>query len=450
MLFAPLYLSNYCVNGCLYCPYHAKNRDIPRRKLTQEEIRAEVVALQDMGHKRLAIEAGKIRSITPELHFWRALRPSTAPSTQNGAIRRVNANIAATTRKTPTAKLKAAEMAPSCSRGLPPRPLRGAAPSGPQGRLRLAHRAHDRAMAAGIDERGGSGVLFGGGLRLRVRRPAMHAEHLEAVFGVGPHTISVPRVKPASDIDPDAFDNGIPDEMFEKIIALIHRRALYGAISTRESRRCARRLQLGVSQISGGSRTSVGGFTGKTRPRHRAVRTCRYAHPGRGHRLAHGRGPPPSFCTACYRAGRTGDRFMEFCKSGQIQDFASRTPCSRWESTCATTPAPRWRRRVEDDRHRARPRSRRPPPRPAADYLARVRTGARLPVLGGVRMSLNDTPFRRARPHRLFRRAQRRQVHLVNALTKQTVSVVSDVAGTTTDPVRKAMELAPAGPGAHC
>ena len=240
----------------------------------------------------------------------------------------------------------------------------------------------DYAMAAGIDDVG-LGVLFGlEGYAYEFAGLLMHAEHLEAVFGVGPHTISVPRVKPASDIDPDAFDNGIPDEMFEKIIALIRIAVPYTGmiISTRESQAVrAAALQLGVSQISGGSRTSVGGYGEETRPHDTEqfdVSDTRTLDEVIGWLM--GEGHLPSFCTACYRAGRTGDRFMEFCKSGQIQDFCQPNALlTLGEYLCDyASPAVAekgWKMidtelaRVPDDRRRAL----------AADYLARVRTGER-------------------------------------------------------------------------
>lgn len=383
VLFAPLYLSNYCVNGCLYCPYHAKNRDIPRRKLTQEEIRAEVVALQDMGHKRLAIEAGEDPIHNPLDYILESLETIYGTKHKNGAIRRVNVNIAATTEDA-YRQLKAAEIGTYIlfQETYHRARYEELHPSGPKADYAWHTEAHDRAMAAGIDDVG-LGVLFGlEGYAYEFAGLLMHAEHLEAVFGVGPHTISVPRVKPASDIDPDAFDNGIPDEMFEKIIALIRIAVPYTGmiISTRESQEVrAAALQLGVSQISGGSRTSVGGYGEETRPHDTEqfdVSDTRTLDEVIGWLMDEGH--LPSFCTACYRAGRTGDRFMEFCKSGQIQDFCQPNALlTLGEYLCDyASPAVAekgWKMidtelaRVPDDRRRAL----------AADYLARVRTGER-------------------------------------------------------------------------
>lgn len=326
VLFAPLYLSNYCVNGCLYCPYHAKNKEIPRRKLTQEEVRAEVLALQDMGHKRLAIEAGEHPKQNPLSYILECMNTIYTTKHKNGAIRRVNVNIAATT-VDEYRQLKEAEIGTYIlfQETYNKEGYQYLHPTGPKRDYNWHTEAMDRAMQGGIDDVG-LGVLFGlEGYRYEFAGLIMHAEHLEAVFGVGPHTISVPRVKPAMDIDPDSFDNGISDEVFEKIIALIRITVPYTGmiISTRESQEVrARALHYGISQISGGSRTSVGGYTEEIRPHdteqfdvsdQRTLDEVISWLMDSGH--------IPSFCTACYRAGRTGDRFMEFCKSGQIVNY---------------------------------------------------------------------------------------------------------------------------------
>ena len=323
VLFAPLYLSNYCVNSCLYCPYHAKNREIPRRKLTQDEIRAEVIALQDMGHKRLAIEAGEDPKHNPIEYILESMDTIYSIKHKNGAIRRVNVNIAATTVEE-YRMLKKAEIGTYIlfQETYNKEGYKRLHPTGPKSDYNWHTEAMDRAMEGGIDDVG-LGVLFGlESYRYEFAGLIMHAEHLEAVHGVGPHTISVPRVKPAMDIDPDVFDNGIPDEMFEKIIALIRITVPYTGmiISTRESQAVRERaLRYGISQISGGSRTSVGGYTEQARPHdteqfdvsdQRTLDDVVSWLIDQEH--------VPSFCTACYRAGRTGDRFMSFCKSGQI------------------------------------------------------------------------------------------------------------------------------------
>ncbi|WP_417300636.1 [FeFe] hydrogenase H-cluster radical SAM maturase HydG [Ellagibacter isourolithinifaciens] len=326
VLFAPLYLSNYCVNSCLYCPYHAKNREIPRRKLTQDEIRAEVIALQDMGHKRLAVEAGEDPKHNPIEYILESMDTIYSIKHKNGAIRRVNVNIAATTVEE-YRMLKKAEIGTYIlfQETYNKEGYKRLHPTGPKSDYNWHTEAMDRAMEGGIDDVG-LGVLFGlESYRYEFAGLIMHAEHLEAVHGVGPHTISVPRVKPAMDIDPDVFDNGIPDEMFEKIIALIRITVPYTGmiISTRESQTVRERaLRYGISQISGGSRTSVGGYTEQARPHdteqfdvsdQRTLDDVVSWLIDQEH--------VPSFCTACYRAGRTGDRFMSFCKSGQILNY---------------------------------------------------------------------------------------------------------------------------------
>ncbi|WP_419060316.1 [FeFe] hydrogenase H-cluster radical SAM maturase HydG [Ellagibacter isourolithinifaciens] len=326
VLFAPLYLSNYCVNSCLYCPYHAKNREIPRRKLTQDEIRAEVIALQDMGHKRLAIEAGEDPKHNPIEYILESMDTIYSIKHKNGAIRRVNVNIAVTTVEE-YRMLKKAEIGTYIlfQETYNKEGYKRLHPTGPKSDYNWHTEAMDRAMEGGIDDVG-LGVLFGlESYRYEFAGLIMHAEHLEAVHGVGPHTISVPRVKPAMDIDPDVFDNGIPDEMFEKIIALIRITVPYTGmiISTRESQAVRERaLRYGISQISGGSRTSVGGYTEQARPHdteqfdvsdQRTLDDVVSWLIDQEH--------VPSFCTACYRAGRTGDRFMSFCKSGQILNY---------------------------------------------------------------------------------------------------------------------------------
>ena len=324
VMFAPLYLSNYCVNGCLYCPYHAKNKHIPRKKLTQDEIRAEVIALQDMGHKRLAIEAGEDPVNNPLEYILESIKTIYSIKHKNGAIRRVNVNIAATTVEN-YRKLKEAGIGTYIlfQETYHKEGYEQLHPTGPKSDYAYHTEAHDRAMDGGIDDVG-LGVLFGlERYRYEFAGLLMHAEHLEAVHGVGPHTISVPRVCPADDIDPGAFDNGISDEIFEKIVACIRVAVPYTGmiISTRESQKVRERvLDLGISQISGGSRTSVGGYVEKepdeassaqfdvsdTRTLDQVVRWLMEL------------GYVPSFCTACYREGRTGDRFMSLCKSGQI------------------------------------------------------------------------------------------------------------------------------------
>ena len=325
VMFAPLYLSNYCVNGCLYCPYHLKNKHIARKKLTQQEVANEVVALQDMGHKRLAIEAGEDPVNNPIEYILECIKTIYSIKHKNGAIRRVNVNIAATTVEN-YRKLKEAGIGTYIlfQETYHKESYEYLHPTGPKHNYAYHTEAMDRAMQGGIDDVG-LGVLFGlDKYRYEFAGLLMHAEHLEAVHGVGPHTISLPRVKHADDIDPDDFDNSISDEVFCKIAACIRIAVPYTGmiISTRENPQVREQIiHLGVSQISGGSRTSVGGYCEEERP-----------HDTEQFDVSDNRtldevvnwlmsaGYIPSFCTACYREGRTGDRFMSLCKSGQIQN----------------------------------------------------------------------------------------------------------------------------------
>ena len=326
VLFAPLYLSNYCVNGCVYCPYHLKNKHIARKKLTQEEVRQEVIALQDLGHKRLAIEAGEDPKNNPIEYILECINTIYSVHHKNGDIRRVNVNIAATTVEN-YRKLKEAGIGTYIlfQETYHKESYLKLHPTGPKHDYDYHTTAHDRAMEGGIDDVG-LGVLFGLELyRYEFAGLLMHAEHLEAVHGVGPHTISVPRVKPADDINPDEFNNSISDEMFAKITACIRLAVPYTGIiiSTRETEATrSKLLRLGVSQVSGGSRTSVGGYAGYT-PDERPHDTEQFDVSDQRSldevvRWLMANGHIPSFCTACYREGRTGDRFMSLCKSGQI------------------------------------------------------------------------------------------------------------------------------------
>ena len=323
VMFAPLYLSNYCVNGCVYCPYHLKNRSIARKKLTQREILEEVIALQDMGHKRLAIEAGEDPVHNPIEYILESIKTIYSVHHKNGDIRRVNVNIAATTvenyRKLKEAGIGTYILFQETYNKASYLELH---PTGPKHDYDYHTEAMDRAMEGGIDDVG-LGVLFGlESYQYEFAGLLMHAEHLEAVHGVGPHTISVPRIKHADDIDPDSFENSLSDELFAKITACIRIAVPYTGmiISTRESEAVREKLlTLGISQISGASRTSVGGYTEDERPhdseqfdvsdRRTLDEVVRWLM-----ELEH----IPSFCTACYREGRTGDRFMSLCKSGQI------------------------------------------------------------------------------------------------------------------------------------
>ena len=326
VMFAPLYLSNYCVNGCVYCPYHMKNKHIARKKLSQEDIKKEVIALQDMGHKRLAIEAGEDPVNNPIEYILESIKTIYSIKHKNGAIRRVNVNIAATTVEN-YKKLKDAGIGTYIlfQETYHKESYEKLHPTGPKHDYAYHTEAMDRAMQGGIDDVG-LGVLFGLEMyRYEFAGLLMHAEHLESAFGVGPHTISVPRIRHADDIDADSFDNGINDDTFAKIVACIRIAVPYTGmiVSTRESKACREKvLHLGISQISGGSRTSVGGYVEPEEDDNKSeqfdvedkrslddvvkwLMEMEYI---------------PSFCTACYREGRTGDRFMSLCKKGQIQN----------------------------------------------------------------------------------------------------------------------------------
>ena len=325
VMFAPLYLSNYCVNGCVYCPYHLKNKHICRKKLTQEEIKKEVIALQDMGHKRLAIEAGEDPVNNPIEYILESIKTIYSVKHKNGAIRRVNVNIAATTVEN-YRKLKEAGIGTYIlfQETYHKESYEKLHPTGPKHNYAYHTEAMDRAMEGGIDDVG-LGVLFGLELyRYEFAGLLMHAEHLEAVHGVGPHTISVPRIKKADDIDPDVFDNGISDEIFGKICALIRICVPYTGmiISTRESEQVRDKvIHYGVSQMSGASKTSVGGYADEEEAENSEqfdVSDNRTLDEVVNWLMRNDY--IPSFCTACYREGRTGDRFMALCKNRQIQN----------------------------------------------------------------------------------------------------------------------------------
>ena len=327
VLFAPLYISNYCINGCVYCPYHKKNTKISRKKMTQEEIKREVIALQDMGHKRIALETGEDPVNNPIEYILESIKTIYSIKHKNGAIRRINVNIAATTvenyKKLHEAGIGTYVLFQETYNKESYEKLH---PTGPKHNYAYHTEAMDRAMQGGIDDVS-LGVLFGlESYMYEFTGLLMHAEHLEATYGVGPHAISVPRIKPADDIDPDSFDNGIDDDTFCKIIACIRIAVPYTGliISTRESKSCRERaLSLGVSQMSGGSKTSVGGYDN---PSEKDEDSAQFEVSDRRTldevvNWLITLGYLPSFCTACYGSGRTGDKFMEICKKQQIHNF---------------------------------------------------------------------------------------------------------------------------------
>jgi 2-iminoacetate synthase len=325
VLFAPLYLSNYCVNGCLYCPYNLNNTAMPRRKLSQEEIRREVIALQDMGHKRLAIETGEHPEHNHIEYITESINTIYGIKHKNGAIRRVNVNIAATTVENYRRLAEAGIGTYLLFQETYHEPTyKSIHPSGPKADYAYHAEAMDRAMRGGIDDVG-LGVLFGlADYRYEFAALLMHAEHLEAVFGVGPHTVSVPRIRKADGVNPEKFTNNVDDETFARLVACLRISAPYTGIivSTRESEESRRKvLDIGVSQISGGSRTGVGDYGNSpdgADTRQFEISDERSLDEIVGWLVE--RGYIPSFCTACYREGRVGDRFMKLCKSGEIQN----------------------------------------------------------------------------------------------------------------------------------
>ena len=354
VMFAPLYLSNYCVNSCTYCPYHVKNKTIARKKLTQEDIRREVIALQDMGHKRLALEAGEDPIHNPIEYILESIKTIYSIKHKNGAIRRVNVNIAATTvenyRRLHEAGIGTYILFQETYHKENYEKLH---PRGPKSNYAYHTEAMDRAMQGGIDDVG-IGVLFGlNTYRYDYVGLLMHAEHLEATYGVGPHTISVPRICSADDIDASTFENAISDEIFQKIVAVIRISVPYTGmiISTRESQRSREKvLDLGVSQISGGSRTSVGGYATEELPEENSAQFDVSDHRSLDEIVAWLRklGYIPSFCTACYREGRTGDRFMSLVMTGQIANCSAPNALMTLQEYLCDYASPETRQLAED------------------------------------------------------------------------------------------------------
>ncbi|MEG0430620.1 MAG: [FeFe] hydrogenase H-cluster radical SAM maturase HydG [Anaerovoracaceae bacterium] len=327
VMFAPLYLSNYCINGCVYCPYHGKNTTIARKQLSQEDIVKEVTALQDMGHKRLALETGEDPKKCPIEYVLESIKTIYSLHHKNGAIRRVNVNIAATTVEN-YRKLQEAGIGTYIlfQETYNKESYEALHPTGPKSDYAYHTEAMDRAMQGGIDDVG-CGVLFGlENYKYDFVGMLMHAHHLEKTYGCGPHTISVPRIRPADDIDPGTFDNGVPDDVFKRIVAVLRIAVPYTGMimSTRESEQTRREcLEIGITQISGGSKTSVGGYAEEEPAAENSaqfdVSDTRTLGEVVGWLID--LGYVPSFCTACYREGRTGDRFMHLLKTGQISNI---------------------------------------------------------------------------------------------------------------------------------
>lgn len=327
VLFAPLYLSNYCVNSCVYCPYHRQNKHIPRKKMTQDEIRAEVIALQDMGHKRLALEAGEDPLNNPLEYILESIDTIYGIHHKAGAIRRVNVNIAATTvenyRRLHAAKIGTYILFQETYNQTEYERLH---PRGPKSDYAYHTEAMDRAMQGGLEDVG-LGVLFGlHNYAYEFVGLMMHAEHLEKTYGAGPHTISVPRLRPADDINTADFKNALPDDVFLKIVALLRLSVPYTGliISTREQANVrAQALKLGISQISGGSKTSVGGYASAVEPDNAQFEIADTRTLDEVIYWLMTLGYVPSFCTACYGNGRQGVDFMEICKKQQIHNFCT-------------------------------------------------------------------------------------------------------------------------------
>jgi 2-iminoacetate synthase len=327
VIFAPLYLSNYCVNTCTYCGYGC-NTNIFRKKLSMDELVQEVKILESMGHKRIALEAGEDPVNCDIDYIIEAIQKIYSIHFENGSIRRINVNIAATTVED-YKKLKAADIGTYIlfQETYHRETYSAMHPKGPKHDYDYHTTAFDRAIEAGIDDVG-SGVLFGlYDYKFEVLALLYHALHLEEKFGFGPHTISVPRLKPAEGMNIADYPYLLTDEQFKKIVAIFRLAVPYTGIilSTRENAETRDEvIHYGVSQVSAGSCTGVGGYKNEYET-HENCNTKQFDV--EDHRtpdeVVHGlcdAGYIPSYCTACYRQGRTGDRFMQLAKSGNIQN----------------------------------------------------------------------------------------------------------------------------------
>ncbi len=327
VLFAPLYVSDYCINSCVYCGYGAGHK-FARRRLTMDEIKKETLALLNMGHKRIAMEAGEDPQNCPIEYVLDAIQAVYSVDTKNANIRRINVNIAATTVEE-YKMLRAADIGTYIlfQETYHRATYAHMHPRGPKHDYDWHTTAFDRAMEGGIDDVG-AGVLFGlYDHKFEMLALMQHAAHLEKEFGCGPHTISVPRIRPAGGINVSSFPGIVTDDEFKKLIAIIRLAVPYTGmiITTREEANFRNEcLELGISQLSGGSCTGVGGYCeenekGVKQPPQFQVNDERpldqvmYDIAEAGHL--------PSFCTACYRNGRTGDRFMAMAKIGEIQNL---------------------------------------------------------------------------------------------------------------------------------
>ena len=333
VMFAPLYVSNYCINGCKYCGYHTGS-GICRKKLTQNEVAEECRAIEAMGHKRIALEAGEDPKNCDIDYILECMKTAYSTKNDNGEIRRINVNIAATTEEN-YRKLKEAGIGTYIlfQETYHKPTYEKLHPSGPKSYYDYHTTAHDRAMRGGIDDVG-IGVLYGlYEYKYEVVGTMLHVKHLEDTFGIGPHTISIPRVKMAEDVDLSLFQNIVTDEQFKTIIAVIRLAVPYTGmiISTREEQNFRDEIiSLGISQTSGGSCTGVGGYAKRIKygecdsdsddQSTAQFKVSDVRSEAEVSKALLKNGYIPSFCTACYRAGRTGDRFMQLAKTGDISN----------------------------------------------------------------------------------------------------------------------------------
>nr|WP_294574398.1 [FeFe] hydrogenase H-cluster radical SAM maturase HydG [uncultured Romboutsia sp.] len=323
VVFAPLYVSDYCVNNCIYCGYKRDNK-FNRRRLTMDEVAQEVKILEQMGHKRLALELGEDPVNAPIEYVLECLDTIYKTQNNNGEIRRVNVNIAATTVENyKLLKEKGIGTYILFQETYHKPTYNKIHPKSLKGDYNYHLTAFDRAMEAGIDDVGG-GVLFGlADPRFEVLALMMHNEHLEEKFGVGFHTISVPRLQQANGVNLENYPYLLDDKMFKKIVAILRIAVPFTGLilSTRETPKMRRELlKYGVSQISAGSSTGVGGYKEREEGKEsKQFKTNDDRSPIEILKELLSDGYIPSYCTACYRKGRTGDRFMSLAKSGNIK-----------------------------------------------------------------------------------------------------------------------------------
>lgn len=324
VMFAPLYISNYCVNNCRYCGYKHCNDELFRKKLNSEELIAEVKALEKLGHKRIALEAGEDPINCSIDYVLDCIKDIYSIKFKNGSIRRINVNIAATTVEN-YKRLKEAEIGTYIlfQESYHKPTYEYFHLQGPKKDYEYHTTAMFRAREAGIDDVG-IGVLYGlYDYKYETIAMIRYANELEKVTGVGPHTISVPRLRPAENVSLENYPYLVADKDFKKLVAVLRLAVPYTGliISTREEAGFRDEIiDIGISQVSSGSCTGVGGYSEREKNIDEKPQF----------ELGDNRSPMemlksliesgyiPSYCTACYRNGRTGDRFMEIAKSGQI------------------------------------------------------------------------------------------------------------------------------------